>query len=136
MQHENERKKSEELKLDGNRVPVAKAVEATSLWRKIATNHLGDNVNEIKSFFIPMEDLKSLVDLYQDLGVTGARAYIGVVPNANSSCSDLKLFLCPATEAEDFYKNYPGGEAENSSSIYDFTMPCPNSCPKDNELNS
>lgn len=134
MQHENERKKREQL--DGNRVPVATAVEATSLWRKVSADRLGDTVNEIKAFFIPMEDLKSLVDLYQDLGVTGARAYIGIVPNADPSCSDLKLFLCPATETEDFYKNYPESSKKDSSSIYDFTMPCPDSCSKKNELNS
>ncbi|TDQ11805.1 hypothetical protein [Pedobacter metabolipauper] len=135
-----ETQKDESLyeKLAGNRVPIKEASEATRAWRELHFEKLHESANLVKAFFIPMEDLKALVNLYSDCGVTGARAYIGVSNTQQQiGSSDLKLFIVPATLTEDFYNDNKNAESEeDKSSIYDFTMPCPDSCAKDNPLNS
>jgi len=124
-------------KLDGDRVTLKKAVTATRLWRENMAAQFDETQNHIKAFFIPMEDLEALVNSYKHCGVTGARAYLGVVPNSDLQRSDIKLFLVPATEREDFYNSYREDEdIEDHSSVYDFTMPCPDSCGQISGLNS
>lgn len=124
-------------KLDGDRVPLKKAADATKLWRENMAAQFDESQSRIKAFFIPMEDLEALVHSYKHCGATGARAYLGVVPNPDLQRSDMKLFLVPATETQDFYNNYREDEdTEDHSSVYDFTMPCPDSCGQISELNS
>jgi hypothetical protein len=132
----------------GGRVPIPQAREEIRRWREQYLQ-LGEDApyDFIQSFFIPMHDIKRLYEDYQDLDPTGVRAYIGITDENEAGCSPLRLLLVPAKENEDFYRNHhPGRHAHNTeaelnsaageSSVYDFTMPCPDVCAGDNGINS
>jgi hypothetical protein len=143
--HKHKRYKVKRFTSDpGGIICLTQAANETRAWREKYAPELGG----IKGFFIPMNDLACLVNDYCEYGATGARAYLGYVPDgiqpqtADGLNSKLRLILVPANEEEDFYNKGAGNDSTNpnktngSSSAYDFTMPCPSSCAADNPLNS
>jgi hypothetical protein len=144
----SEEKKPKHHHHPGGRVPIAQAREEIRRWREQYLA-LGEDTpyDFIQSFFIPMHDIKCLYEDYQDLDPTGVRAYIGITDENEEGCSPLRLLLVPATENVDFYNHHEHRrhaaemEAEldtdaGNSSVYDFTMPCPDVCAESNGINS
>jgi len=116
-----------------NIIPLSQAIAETQQWRE----HYAKELSGIKAFFIPMHDLKRLVKGYKKCGATGARAYLGLVMPLLPGNNTIRMILVPANEKEDFYDAGPGAQSvDDGSSVYDFTMPCPDTCAGKNPLNS
>ncbi len=125
----------------GGRISIPQARKEILRW-KAHIEALGDDCpyDFVQSFFIPMEDIKRLYENYQHLHPTGVRAYIGIKDKNEEGCAPLRLLLVPARKHTDFYNYGPHADDAVSdagdSSVYDFTMPCPDVCAGDNGLNS
>ncbi|OQP68250.1 hypothetical protein [Niastella populi] len=125
----------------GGRIPLEQAKKEIKRWKEHIAD-MGDDCpyDYVQSFFIPMEDIKRLYENYQHLHPTGVRAYIGIKEKNEKGCAPLRLLLVPATKHTDFYNNGPladeAGNNAGNSSVYDFTMPCPDVCASENDLNS
>jgi hypothetical protein len=134
-----------------NRVTIGQAKLEIERWKQVNDDFKDKTpFGYVKAFFIPMEDIKQLCDDYGHLSPTGVRAYIGITDPDKNGDAPLRLLLVPATEEVDFYKNFPGHHHGHhhhhhgadatvnpgDSSIYDFTMPCPDACAEANELNT
>ena len=127
----------------GGRVSVEQARKEIKRWKHHVLS-LGEDCpyDFVKAFFIPMDDIKHLYENYKDLGPDGVRAYIGITDKNEKGCAPLRLLLVPATEDTDFYDCYPGHQNDEGvnnvgdSSIYDFTMPCPDVCASINPLDN
>jgi hypothetical protein len=121
----------------GGVISIEQATAETKRWRDQYSAQFGGDTNLIKAFFIPMHDVKCLLEFYEKFRPTGVRAYIGVRETGVIGNSPLSLLLVPATEKEDFWNKgpHPSG-AGAGSSIYDFTTPCPDTCAGTNPLNS
>jgi hypothetical protein len=132
------KRKADEL-LNHNRIPIEQAKLETGQWREIYAQKFGGEHQLIKAFFIPKLDLKCLLRRYRKYKPTGARAYIVFRLDDNFKESGIRIVLVPATETEDFYDKGKGKLLDgtvDSSSVYDFTMPCPDVCAANNPLNS
>jgi hypothetical protein len=125
----------------GGRVSIEQAKKEIRRW-KDQFLELGDDppYDFVQSFFIPMDDIKHLYENYKHLDPSGVRAYIGIMDKDENGCAPLRLLLMPAKKHKDFYNHHHGHHASDTdagdSSIYDFTMPCPDVCSESNEINS
>ena len=136
-------KKPEHHHIHGGRVSIEQAKIEIRRWKEQFLQLDEDAPYDfVQSFFIPMDDIKHLYENYQQYHPTGVRAYIGITDENENGCAPLRLLLVPATERTDFYNCYCGPEANEpgvdpgDSSVYDFTMPCPDVCADPNEINS
>lgn len=128
----------------GGRVTIDQAKIEIKRWKDHFLQ-LGDDApyDFVQSFFIPMDDIRHLFENYDHLKPTGVRAYIGITDENENGCAPLRLLLVPAKKHKDFYNHHHGHHhhhldenAAGDSSIYDFTMPCPDVCADPNEINS
>ena len=116
-----------------NIIPLEQAIRETTDWRE----RYGPELGGVKGFFIPMKDLHRIVRRYKKYRPKGARAYIGLVKSATPGNSRIRMILVPATECKDFFDKGPGTiglPGVGISSVYDFTMPCPDTCASDSPL--
>jgi hypothetical protein len=148
MSSEEKKPKHHHHHHQGGRVSVDQAKKEIKRWKEHFLE-LGDDApyDFVQAFFIPMHDIKRLYENYKDLQPTGVRAYIGITDENEEGCAPLRLLLVPARKHTDFYKHHEHRhhaletEAElnsdaGDSSIYDFTMPCPDVCAESNGLNN
>ena len=131
----------------GGRVSIDQARKEIQRW-KDHIRSLGEDCpyDFVQAFFIPMHDIKRLYEKYQHLDPTGVRAYIGITDKNEQGCAPLRLLLVPAKEHTDFYRHHKDDADEledelgvnhaGDSSIYDFTMPCPDVCATNDPLSS
>lgn len=95
---------------------------------------------ECKAFFIPLEDLKEVLN---QTGVEAVRAYIGVEEKGINDFEE-KLMLVGVTgisktnpNGKDMLTVLPNGKLDpRDGSIYDFSRPCPSACDPSSPLNS
>jgi hypothetical protein len=106
------------------------AIRITTNWR----NFMGKGAPDfIRAFEIPLDDLVNAAALTQKYGGTGVRAYIGL--NEEGDPTSAKLAIVPISEKGQDILKVPElfqAAAEEESTIFDFTNPCPQAC----DLNS
>ena len=90
-----------------NTITLETAQEWASNWRK-------DQVDNLKAFLIPQEDILELYDTITKQGGKDVRGYLGIEDNG-----EYKLMLVPVDSQ--------GNDMINLG-IYDMTTPCPNKC--------
>ena len=132
----NPQPKKNNPQLESTIISIEQAQAETKEWREVFVNKFGGNVNLIKAFFIPMQDMSDLINNYKQHSPTGVRAYLGYTATEKGTESPIRLILVPATETEDFYNVGTGINNDTGSSVYDFTRPCPDCCAAENPLNS
>jgi hypothetical protein len=134
----------------GGRVSVKQAKKEIKRWKERFAEFAEPGVEPpydfVKAFFIPMHDIKRLYENYKDLEPTGVRAYIGITDKDENGCAPLRLLLVPAKKHTDFYDHHEfcadksedelDADDVGNSSIYDFTMPCPDVCATHDPLGS
>jgi hypothetical protein len=109
------------------------AIRITTNWR----NFMGKgNPDFIRAFEIPLDDMVNAAALTQKYGGTGVRAYIGL--DVEGEINSAKLAIVPIDAKGNDILKVPDGakvsadSAEDESTIFDFTNPCPQAC----DLNS
>ena len=125
-------------------ISKAVAVKRTSNWRnavKVLFPH--DATAVPKGFMIPIDDIEALALKYKDHKIAGVRAYFSLEdPEFKDG---VHAVLVPVIlekgidGADDVYRdliieNPTNAGADDDTSIYDFTKPCPNCCDTDSPL--
>lgn len=91
-----------------------------------------------RAIYIPLKDLKQLLEAYPEDDVKGVRVYFGldVLPGEPVTPSALSGLMVPVLFKGDKHHDHIIEETENpnETSIYDFTTPCPVYCDKQSEL--
>lgn len=127
-------------------ISLKKAKEETKRWRKFLEKKCEDY--ELKTInrgaFIPFKDIEKIKDLYDsDKKIIGVRAYFALekaeTKEDRTPLHHVKLILVPVEEdgknGRDILE-VPSKEglSKNQSTIYDFTMPCPDCCDETSQL--
>jgi hypothetical protein len=84
-------------------------------WKKVHGEY--DKHHLIKAFLIPGIDIKQVMN---ETGVNDVRAYLGVDDNG----TERLMIVGVDQEGNDMIDD------ENGQYIYDFSLPCPNTCNK------
>ncbi|TDW96103.1 hypothetical protein [Dinghuibacter silviterrae] len=120
-----------------NSVPVDEAVVRTTNWRHLYKDAIKCEEKDIlRAFYIPIEDIICLYEFYQQyqVEVKGVRGYFGHNPNMpiDPTIYETEMLLCPVDQNGcDILTAPPSMVAvlgDSSSTIYDFTAPCPVNC--------
>ena len=123
--------------LEGTTISQQEAEERTTAWRSLVTDKVpGEDNNAMipRAVYISMEDIKALYEKHSNDAI-GVRAYFTYkqVPDeyidpSGSSMPEISVLLVPVNydNKDVLYTIAEGGE--ESSSIYDFTKPCPDMC--------
>jgi hypothetical protein len=116
-------------------IPSEEAVFRTTQWRSLYMQKMKcEEKHVLKAFLIPIEDIIELYNFYKehtDLNITGVRGYIGHNPlGPVTEDLDVDMLLVPVTADGKDVTEVPPGLAETgaTSTIYDFTNPCPTVC--------
>ena len=123
-------------------IPVEEAVSRTTQWRALYKETMKCPDEQIlRAFFIPLEDILEIYNYYQThavpiLGVRGYLAYIGTEP-ITPGVYNTDFVLCPVgLDKKDILTAPTSLELGDSSTIYDFTAPCPTTCDTSSALYS
>lgn len=111
-------------------IPLTDGITVTTNWRSYISK-LDPNPNYIHAFNIPMADI---VSLSQFANCPSVRAYLAMeVPN---DISTLKIILVPVDEKGKDITGIPSadGLGDETSTVFDFTSPCPKTCDVDSPL--
>lgn len=109
-------------------IPLEEAKTLTKAW--------ADQGNFIKSYLIDAQELK---DMLIEPGVSYIRVYFGWDTEMEDG-RQQRLIMVPANKyGNDMINTNPNEEgsvaAENvNSNVFDFTLPCPPTCPPDSPL--
>jgi hypothetical protein len=111
------------------------AIGRTTQWRGLYKDTMKCKDPEIlRGYFIPIEDIISLYEFFKNGGVplSGVRGYLGydpLVPIAPAQLN-LDLLLVPVNMDGTDILEAPTqlGLGDSTSTIYDFSSPCPVNC--------
>lgn len=117
-------------------VPQEEAVVRTTNWRQLYQEVMECEEQDIlRAFYIPIEDIIALYEYFKKhrLEVKGVRGYFGHNPldPIDPTVYETEFLLCPVDkDGCDILSAPPGlgGVVEGTSTIYDFTSPCPTTC--------
>jgi hypothetical protein len=110
-------------------IPLSEAIHDIRHYKKVMTEHLGvPSKGILKAFTIEAKELMEAV------GVTDAcpvypkvRVYLGM--KSGDKAYDMRLFITPVnSKGEDVILHENQETQEGESYVYDFIVPCPNSC--------
>lgn len=117
-------------KENDNTIDLLTAQSWALRWRKVQGDYNAHN--ELKAFHIPIEDIIKI----QEEGADAVRAYLGVNDH------DVEKLMIVGTKLDTETGIYndmiPGLDSkgkETTGAIYDFTLPCPQSCGHNSLLN-
>jgi hypothetical protein len=124
-----------DLSFMNNPVPQEEAVARTTNWRVLYQEVMECEEKDIlRAFYIPIEDIINLYKFFKHhkCEVKGVRGYFGHNPldPIDPTIYETEFLLCPVDkDGCDILTAPPSlGLADGTSTIYDFTTPCPTNC--------
>jgi len=108
-----------------NTISLEEGIAITTNWRNFMEN-LRASPNYIRAFFIPIDDIKYLLQLTEKFGGQGVRAYIGLGKADDPTSAKLAIVPTEGPEPGADILDIPNDNLE--STIFDFTQPCPQAC--------
>ena len=134
------------LQSASTKISLNDAVVETTNWRNFLSDVLKLSNSSLiaRGVYIPKEDLEGLYKILSaNDQFTGARAYFALDQDHEVWPYNkvVKVVLVPVEMSKEFPNGKdvlikPGGDRNSpgDSNIYDFTMPCPDSCDVNSEL--
>jgi hypothetical protein len=122
------------------KITLDTAIQKTTHWRKFLAWLLNEHHSRLitKGVYISKEDIEGLAKMcFENDSIMGVRAYFTLEHDHETWPYDNEVkFIMVPVEKEPHHKNGKDipvrllGNAHNleDSNIYDFTMPCPDSC--------
>lgn len=122
-----------------NALSLTQAQEMICNWKLISGEiFLGSDKTHVnpeevpRAFFIPLDDIKNILELSAKHEGKGVRAYIGI--DTSDAPFSMKLLMVPCKNGdEDLIETLTGTEL---STIYDLVKPCPPLCDSSSPLNN
>lgn len=122
-----------------NVLTLEEAESKTNYWREAIKLYYNEDQIIPRGFFLPLEDLKQIVDDYTSLNLDGIKVYLTFDEprDINKPMSnEIKGIIVPVKIENGIYKDIiePVQQAQASAakvySIYDVSQPCPPCCDK------
>lgn len=99
------------------------AIEMTKNWRGFLEKKMGDS---FRGFLIPFADIQNIMDIHKDEDIIGVRGYMSL--GDQNDPSTVRFIMVPVNSEGKDVLQMPKGEEDDSTTIYDFTQPCPAFC--------
>ena len=116
----------------GGAISYTTAVTWMRAWRNLSDADKGTAMSGSKAMLIPSDDVSALM---RETGAAGLRCYYGYGSSGEGDPIRFRFIVVATKDNGTAETDILIGDPPNYTGIYDFCVPCPNTCDKASPMN-